>query len=597
MPSVNLVSRPLSVLIGSTPQNWSDSIVSFEPGQNGIQEEDCVILVSATAVIQECLANPSEIRPVLNPTLWKPGQPFRVQVENDSGVLTNHPQGYLFILQEPIFDEATGLLTVELGCWLNWAGSVEPVADVSAVALGTSTDLSVVCQRYLEAAGIPAGNINLGGPWGVSISYPLPKADNSAYVDFAGQIAYGANFRYLYQDSAGIVKSALLSTTPGTPDLSLDLATQRIDYDPIRGNAQPFETTRVVGLGKTLTTPVNPFTKTISATGTETYIRLEYSLNVTQLLGPLGSIVSVSEGTYYKRTIQKRIKQRKSDVVQGSTSNALITVDDTTEIRYYDATVPSPYPISYTFSYTDAAQSTFTDDPDTDTVVRKTEVATNYTYDVAGRCTRIVEETFQREDVSDPDGGITRRKIRVNDQEWREAFTENWEYENNQSAAAILQNRNGKFATDAKKWQLVNLPVDYRPPEGRGANAPSTPDAWDGPYENNEVDYEGEATWIHPGGATGRNRIMPPYQLPDGLAFSNLQCQETAGKIRDLIAGRYRGRTISLALSNALLAINKPLFWLAVTEEDSTVVNYLCNAVQWVHLLDESVVIVEGMRL
>ena len=145
-------ARQLRVFIGADAQDWSACAGRFVPGKASLGE-DGLIGITASLEIQTNLLNPESTDPENNPARWRPGQLVRVQVPNAAGTFVDHPQGWLYLLKEPTLDDETGILPLELGCWLTWGDSQEPADDVSAVQVGTETDYSAIAQRYLEAAG------------------------------------------------------------------------------------------------------------------------------------------------------------------------------------------------------------------------------------------------------------------------------------------------------------------------------------------------------------------------------------------------------------------------------------------------------------
>jgi hypothetical protein len=123
---------------------------------------------------------------------------------------------------------------------------------------------------------------------------------------------------------------------------------------------------------------------------------------------------------------------------------------------------------------------------------------------------------------------------------------------------------------------------EIKPAQGRGENEPPATEEWEGPYKIESTDYEGEVTWAHRGGTTGRTRTRV-FQLPEGLAFSVAQCQGIAGKERDLLDGRKRGKLIQLPISTALLALDEPDPQLEALCLDGWTRTYILDSIGYEH--------------
>lgn len=591
MTGVFTPARQLRVFIGADAQDWSACAGRFVPGKASLGE-DGLLGISATLEIQTNLLNPESTDPENNPARWRPGQLVRVQVPNAAGTFIDHPQGWLYLLKEPTLDDETNILPLELGCWLAWGDSQEPADDVSAVQVGTVTDYSVIAQRYLEAAGIPSASISLGGPWGYATAAPQPKPSGS-YVAKAAELAYAAGFRVLYQGKDGVVRSQAVTTTAGTPDLTLNLNTQNLRFRRLADPQEPFEVIRVAGTGVNATTQATPVTNTESGTGIETYTEESYDLAEDELIGR-GAIVAADPDRTASRRTRLRFRQAGEEVFEVGGSSALVVSDDTTELFYYQATNGTasdagvfPYRLFYKFKYSDRARG-IGDGDDNATTERYREIGTNYSFDADGRVAEIEETEWAREKEFDPTTtSIQWRVIRETTQTWTREGTGQYSYRNTERIARIVANQNaGTQGRD--KWQLIQpRPADYKPAQGQGKNEPPNAETWDGPYLLSEANYEGEVTWVHRGGATGRTRTRT-FQLPDGLAVSNAQCEAIAAIHRDLLAGRKRSRLIQLALSDALLALDTPLPQIEVLCLDGWTRTYLLDAVAFEHQSDRA---------
>ncbi|MEO1208610.1 MAG: hypothetical protein AAFX78_03625 [Cyanobacteria bacterium J06638_20] len=588
---INLSGRKLRVLIGADSQDWSPCAGRFVPGRESLGE-DGTLATTATLEILENHLNPESIDPDVNPARWRPGQLVKVQVATGSGVFVDHPLGHLYILTEPAYDDEAEILPLDLGDWLAWGDTQEPADDVSAITLGTAEDTSVIAQRYLEAADIPAASINLGGPWGYSVALPVTKPTGS-YVQKAGELAYASGFRVLYQDKAGIVRSQVVTTTAKvTPDLTLDLNTQNLRFDRYRDGQEPFEVIRVAGTGEAVSAVSTPITDTQSDTDTETFTSESYDVDEDQII-TRGAVVSVNPDRTASRTSRFRFKQVGSQVFEASESNTKVVVDDTTEILYYEVPTGEPdnsWPRRFfrSFTYTEKAVGLI-DGGEAATTERTREVEVLLTFDADGRVSQSVEKEWAREKEFDPGSNfpIQWRQIRERVETWERKGTGLYAYLGIEKVARITATTSAG-TLGGNKWQLVqNRPADIRPAKARGENEPPSAEEWEGPFTAAQQDYQGEVTWVHRGGATGRSRTRT-FLLPQGLAFSVAQCEALSTIHRDLLAGRQRGRLIQLALSDALLALDTPLPQLEVLCLDGWTRTYLMDSPTWEHQSDRA---------
>ncbi|MBE7384363.1 MAG: hypothetical protein F6J95_023490 [Leptolyngbya sp. SIO1E4] len=582
----NVISRSLRVLIGADQQDWSTATGTFVVGRDSLASTG-ILANTATLTLQQNLLNPESLDSWLNPGRWRPGNPVRVQVQNDTQAWVDHPKGRLFVLSEPTLNRNSGLLTLELGCWLAWGDSQEPADDVSAVVLGTATDFSVVCQRYLEAGGIPPASINLGGPWGHAIARPLPKLSGS-YVAFAGQLAYAAGYRYLYTDSAGIVRSAPLDTAPGAPGVTITLGADEVRYDDLIDPQEPAELIRVVGNGFEVSEVESPQTDLSFDSDSLTFSSEAYYLTPVTL----GGVECV------RRITRLKFEQTSSLVMEFPVNpGKKAVVDDTTEVRYYEITDGPPYPLKRIWRYTNVARGVINPADGNTTTTRARDVYIDYTRDEQGRVVRVREREFAAEIVYDraSESPYNNRLVREKEQEWIEEGTDRFKYKSTEKLSRIAWQQDAG-ANGGNVWfRTQPRPAEFRPALGKGENAPPSPDTWDGPYSESEKTFEGEATWTHRGGVSGRVRKRV-FQLPEGLAISDAQCSAIAALERDLLVGRKRGKLLQLPITDALLAIDAPLFRVAVVDGGTTY-QYLADAIAWEHQTDRAFVECAGILI
>ncbi|MGD1941877.1 MAG: hypothetical protein ACFB0G_11250 [Leptolyngbyaceae cyanobacterium] len=592
MPLTDISARKIRVFIGADNQDWSDSAGRFVPGKDSLGEVGAISCTATLEILGIPGTNPESIDPENNPSRWRPGQLVRVQIEDDSGSYVPHPQGWLYMRREPVLTEAEGtgidVLSIELGDWLAWGDSQEPADDVSAVALGTAEDTSVIAQRYLEASGIPSASIALGGPWGYSVALPQTKPQGS-YVSKAAELAYASGYRVLYQDMAGIVRSQVVTTTAkATPDLTLDLNTQKLRFARFPDGQEPFEVIRVAGIGETVTQVATPLE---TGVGTPAYTSEAHDVTEDTIV-TRGTSISADPNRTASRTTRSRVEQPGEEVFDVGGSAIPVVTGDNTQILYYQAPPDAddgefPYRLFRSFSYDEKAAGLI--DGDDDAIPERfRETQTLREFDTDGRVIKLTEIQWGREKEFDPDGGIAWRQILESIQEWIKEGDGIYAYKSSVKAARITLNQRASALTPTNKWQLINArPPEFRPATGRGENEPPSAEEWEGPFYTNTQDYQGEVTWVHRGGATGRSRTRT-FLLPQGLAFSVAQCEAIAAMHRDLLAGRQRGRLIQLALSDALLAIDTPLPELEVLCLDGWTRTYLLDSPTWEHQSDRS---------
>jgi hypothetical protein len=582
MPGINLSARKIRVFIGNDAQDWSDSCGPFVPGKASLGE-DGLIGLEATLTLYKNHLNPESIDPENNPARWRPGQLVKVQYPNSVGTYVDHPFGHLYILSEPTYDEEAKVLPLQLGCWLTWGDSQEPADDVSAVQVGIAEDVSVICQRYLEAAGIPQASINLGGPWGYTKALPVTKPSGS-YIAKAGELAYAADFRVLYQDKSGIVRAQQVTTALATPNITLNLHTQNLRFARLPDPQEPAEIVRVAGIGETVEQIDSNITSLTPGDTSDVYTEEKWGIAPQVLRGTTGP-------SYMRRLARSRIREDAELVWEsGNGGSTKIVTGDSTEILYYedlpDATGDWPKRHFWTSRYFEKARGLIDGDgSEANIPERFREEYVSIQHDADGRISKITESVWEQEKAYKKGGGIQFRKTRETVQEWIKKGTDRYAYKSTEKAAKIVLDP--QTATrGTNEWRLV----DSRPPEfklakGRGENQPPPADEWEGPYLVESADYSAEVSWVHRGGATGRDRTRT-FQLPDGLGFSNGQCGLMAARHRDLLAGRKRGKLIQLVISNALLTLDTPLPQIAVTCLDGYTRTYLLDGMAFEHQRD-----------
>ena len=589
MAHANLVSRRLKVLIGADSQDWSFSQVSIVLGYDSIDETG-LIKVTGQIEIQPDLLNPESIDPRINVIRWRPGQPVRLQIADSTGSFVDHPLGHLQILKEPPPLQRGGSLTLDVGCWLAWMDAQGPDGDQSGVDFGTSTNTATVAQALLEADDIPAASINLGS-WTYSIAVPAAK-EGGSYTGVAGELAYSNDFRYLYVDKAGVVRSRQLLFATGVPVVTITLGENDSEYSPLGNPASPAEVYRVDGAGTEVSPLANPITDQNVEVGDAA------------MLGP-GQAGSYQVTTNYTdsyvynptavtRTSQVQVLAPPELVyldpagVIGNTQSYLVT-----ETKTYDASL-KPHRLLSIVKTIQRPQGAFNLNASPKTSDRTlTTITTTFTYtdDVVSKVVVIQDdlEILHHETSANPYNPQT---VRKQTRTWTPQGNGEFKYNEANQIAAILNN-SATDTTQTNLWALMIAPPSAPSAGGRGENAPPATEYWEGPFVETEKQYSGQATFTHPGGSSGRTRTAP-ITVPFG--FSNAQCAAMAALHRDLAVGEYRGMSIKLPITDALIAADFPLFQIDVIDGGTTY-SYLANGVSWEHTPNESAVYCQGLWL
>lgn len=591
MSLVSSASRQISTLIGG--QDWSDYITDFPPIRDGI-EANGVLSVTSTIEIAYNEGNPSGLDPLLNAALWKRSQSVRMQVRDSSGNLINHPFGYLFILRVPTLSPDGNRLTVEVGDYLALANRREVPGDASGITLGTPEDFSVICQRYLEAAGIPSSNIALGGPWGDSRALPVPK-DNVNALEMAGRIAYASDFRVLYQDSTGIVRAQLVTVTSGTPSLSFNAS--QIPAEWFERSFEPGtapELVKVTGTAETVATVSTPITDTpINTADREVFTSSSYELTQAFVGINNGTLLgrrAVDENRHAQRVEQRRESQPGEVVFKtGGTATKVVT-SDKTEFYYYQtlpANADGVFPYRQFEKWTTIERARGISDGD-DSAAPETYriIAEGWSHDANGEVDEYDRSVFARQKEYEPDSGLGSNWRQIED------FQETWtpeglgyRHDYVTRVANITRDRSANAVNAANKWQLTVVDSDSKPARSQGDNAPPAPELWEGPYTIDEQNYEGQATYTPPGGAS----LIPPervIELPEGLGISNAVCSSIAAKWAQIYGGKEYKMLLTFPVTDALLAIDLPLWQVAYTV-DGRVRTYLVDSQTYNHTADE----------
>ncbi|MEM9116953.1 MAG: hypothetical protein AAGD09_03615 [Cyanobacteria bacterium P01_F01_bin.56] len=591
---VNATARRITTTIGG--QDWSSYIVDFQPIRAGL-ERDGILSKSGTITIAYDSGNPSSLDPLLNAAIWHRGTLIGMTVANDAGVQIVHPYNNLFITNIPTLNPAETLLTVDVGDWLALANKSEVPGDDSGVTVGTAVDLSVICQRYLERAGIPTANIALGGPWGYSKAIPLPK-DGVNALAMAGRIAYAAAFRVLYCDPSGIVRSQLTTVTPGTPLLTYNLDNKEIPREWYERSFEPgtaAEIVKVVATGETVSTISTPITDTQNESDLDVFTSSSYDLEEETLSLAFGNIAITIDGTPQRvaSRIERRRERQSEDIVFGNGNSTLVVTDDTFDQHYYQALPGNddgvfPYRLFFRIARSEKAVGLI-NGGESSTTESYRLVIEQWAFDDDGVMTTHVVSTYARQKQYEPDGlfGLQWRVVERLTETWEEESAGAYRYTTVSQAAAITSNRSLNAQNAQNKWALRTTNTDSSPATDQGDNTPPAATLWEGPYSIDPTTYEGEATYTPPGGASP----APPERvisISEGLGISDAVCQEIAAKEAAIGGGREFERLLSFPISNALLAIDIPLWKVAYIDGGITR-TYLVDLQAFNHTSDELV--------
>lgn len=578
MPTANCVARYLRVLIGADEQDWSEAVGDFAPGHEGMAE-DGIIITEATLAIFDL--GPESISPRANPARWREGNLVQIAIRNDAGDAWV-PWGSLRILAVAGEPE-DGVIDLELGCWLSWAGRFEAVTvelegDESGITLGTPENCATVAARLLQASGIPAEAIDLSG-WDYSIDYPLQKEGSGSYVAQAASLAFANLHRHLVQYPDGIIRAVQWDTTPGTPVGSFTVGAGEREFKATPDPIQPVEQVIVSGVGF-------PTSETPSRYSSRTSKEIPASVYKPDATGSVVlSTTIVNTRSDSSRTIRSETRTTYPKIARwiGSSSLGLATEIKYEEKRY---SLTTGALVEVESGVLDSIRTLLPPGALTDrTTISKT--TTEYTYNSKEVLVKTVETTVEpRVKV---DGGADANRLalvesQIVEFEWREERPDYWvSRESTEIAAARYPE--GVSGDDIKPTALIPTP----PTISRNSQPPST-DRWEESTAKKEEHYTATALWEHPGGATGLTRTREITIEP---GFSNAQCFDLATREVHLLEGRREAYTIQLPLTDDLLWV-APLSTLTVNDGNQ-VWTFKVDGCQWLYGVQESSLSLSGI--
>lgn len=243
--TADLRAWPLRIWVGG--QEWSPWATLREIGWSSY--DGGIITKSATLAIARSPNNPESIDPRTNRSRWRPGQIVTGQLQRPDGVWVAHPLLPLIISSEPKPPGRTrSAIELQLVCRLAYLQNIPaPDEDKSEVAVDQPIDYSEVARRYLLAGQAQTNQIGLTS-WGYALNYPHQKSGGGSWIQEAAGLAEICG-RYLYCDSAGIIRSRPLSLT-ATPALTLTIGQEESLWDDSQEEAAPPQLVRVTANGK-----------------------------------------------------------------------------------------------------------------------------------------------------------------------------------------------------------------------------------------------------------------------------------------------------------------------------------------------------------
>ena len=572
MPAIT-PSQRLRILIGADQQDWSDAYTLFEANYESLGDSSDLglIKVLGTLTISNIYTNPESLNPRVNPTRWRPGTPVYVQARNDADTAWLDTWfSRLRILEEPAAP-GLGSLTVGLGCLLAWSDTFQLDADKSGVSFGTAETTDQIAARLLQASDIPASNISLS-TWPYSLAYPFGK-DTDSFTGKAGELAYSNDWRYLYQNTAGNITDGQLSLTPSSPIAMATIGQNDIVWEPLPDPQQPPELTKVAGIGYDLSTAENPRVVVVPVEGNFA----DYDPNAAGqgVIERTTTTDSFNAGDPNTNPVAAPTKTNRVHVFSiealifqnPGIPTQLVEYTDKVTIRTYETGFTNPIKqaklVSVVETFRQREKSIIADGEFLNMRTLKVR-RSDYSYDANDAISRIATAEEEAEIVYDELSANpwNLRPTLAENFRWAEYAPGRYDREDVVSRALITDRSDIDKATQ-NIWssRTETIPYDRSEP-----NTPPATEYFDGGISEAEVHYEGTASFIHPGGPTGRNRERL-YTVAFG--FSNAQVVGMAIKHRNMLHGRHRADLVRLAINDTLLT-TPPLPEIHVTYQEDT---------------------------
>lgn len=596
--AINTVSCRLRVLIGTDEQDWSASVGVFQPGQASLGEEG-LLPITASLEILATPSNPESIDPAENPTRWHPGQPVRVQVPNQAGTWVDHPQGRLYILEEPDLPEEQGGIVLQLGCRLAWHDTFEFDDDQTGVTVGDSTNCATVAQRLLEANEIPTAAIDLD-PWPYALVIPEGKGPNGSFVQQAGGIAYSNDWRYLWQRPDGIVTATALDLSIVAPLITITLGTNDLLYRRVKVEGTPPDRLKVAAVGTVVTEGRNPDIEVNEVVGDRT----QFSEGGTTCVGT-GVIARATTTVWWTG----------NDVDGWHHYTKVVEEAPRSAVAYAPGAISGPCSLTaWRESLVDRHYRA--DKSLIDVTITEKQRAFTLCKTLADRSALNWYTTRQTVEVPYPNATETLERIVVSEQvalitldssasggsntatdparlidasqkttKWTQLGATTWR----KSESALIPKALTNSAPDSSPTASIGSTSSST--SSSGQNQPPKVEFWDGGMVEEETEYQATCDYSPSGGSAGRTR-KDLKTLPHG--FSQTQCETIARKHIALIAGRHRAALIEFPITDALLSA-PPLFPCNVVLPSGEIRHYRVDGLAWEHTLDQAKAVATGI--
>lgn len=606
MSLANITSRRLRVLIGPDEQDWSLAVGGLGVGRNALDESG-LLPIRGQLEILPVLSAPESIDPAENPARWHPGQPVRIQVPNQAGAWVDHPQGRLFILEEPDLPEEQGGILLQLGGRLAWHDSFEFDDDQTGVPVGTATNCATVAQNLLEANEILTADISLG-TWPYALTLPEGKGPAGSFVQQAGELAYSNDWRYLWQRPDGVITATALDLSIASPLVTITLGTNDLFYRRVKVEGTPPDRLKVAAVGVTMGGIQNPAIETAEILGDKSEITYDdpwfEAVQTCDGFGPISRTTAkvswtdtehvttvTDEGIFYALTVTtggwtigsgcSLVPYRKTITRKRYDAETRRLLDTTTELWQRGFTLSEAFRYGALSSsnlsiYQLLERTVETPYPADDEVIDRIEV-----FKEVALWTLNPDADGRKGFDDDPARLIP---LGTDVTRWKNLGGNTWQ----KTETKILPRVNftsipGASRTGTQATTSVSI-------SGTGNNQPPRLEFWDYGAPESEIEYQATADYTLPGG-TGRTR-KELKTLPYG--FSQGQCETLARKHLALMAGRHRAALIEFPITDALLSA-PPLFPCDVVFPSGEIRHYRIDGLAWEHTEDQAKAVGTGI--
>lgn len=243
-----LIAPPkIQILVGSDNQDWSATYNDFRASDPDIDDSGN-LKISAILKLSLIASPPESMNPrtAQGKARWHVGQQIIVNVLDSSGQWQRHPRGLLFIASAPVPPSIKNpFLELDLVCRLQqrtfpqprgqgllFQPSYPPTPTAPARPTNSFSRDDAISEA-LQKAGINSSFVGNVPKHPVQCS--IRKDDQNAYVDLAGQIAWGGGCA-IYQNNQGQIASVSLALAPAAPLLTLEAGDNEVEYDHVAGD-------------------------------------------------------------------------------------------------------------------------------------------------------------------------------------------------------------------------------------------------------------------------------------------------------------------------------------------------------------------------